>query len=214
MLHNICKDSYSVSPDKFLSGRRCPNCAKNITSSRKEKEVFKNINNNSAKMNVKFNKKEIDIFIESLNIGIEFDGLYWHSTARNDNKHNLLEKTEFFKSHNIPVIHIFEDEWDKDQDNIKSRLSDILLNNTQYIQDPNNPDQLIPFTNEIQSNCIVIDRRWFITDKDILAAGYRLTETLPPKEFFLTNSCDIRHTEKSEDTKFSIFDCGYFIYEK
>lgn len=210
---------YKVSRTNFLMGKRCPKCSVGKGYSYKEEDLLnfiKTLTNIRPHYRV-LNEKtggfpEIDILSEN-NIGIEFDGLFWHSTGRKL-EYSLLEKTEFFKSHNIPVLHIFEDEWDNQQDIIKNRLSDILLNNTQYIQDPNNPDQLIPFTNEIQSNRIVIDRRWFITDKDILAAGYRLTETLPPKEFFLTNSYDIRHTKKSDDTKFSIFDCGYFVYEK
>lgn len=213
--HILCGYEFESKPYYVKTNATpCPKCRSSKGYS--EKEVYlKNFIKilTSTKDDKKIGRKEVDI-LTCENIGIEFDGLYWHSTARNDNKHNLLEKTEFFKSHNIPVIHIFEDEWDNQQDTIKNRLSDILLNNTQYIQDPNNPNQLIPFTNEIQSDQIIIDRRWFITDKDILAAGYHLKETLPPKEFFLTNSCDIRYSEKSEDTRFSIFDCGYLVYEK
>lgn len=56
------------------------------------------------------NGYEIDIFIPSLNIGIECDGLYWHSDKFID-KTQHLEKTNLANEHGIYLIHVFEDEW-------------------------------------------------------------------------------------------------------
>lgn len=73
-------------------------------------------------------KKEIDIFLPKYNIGIEFDGLYWHSELfKTDNYH--LEKTIAAKEHGIELIHIFEDEWVYKSEIVKS----IILNKLKYI---------------------------------------------------------------------------------
>jgi len=69
--------------------------------------------------------KEIDIYIEELKLGIEYNGLYWHSEigGNKDSKYHQ-EKTLLAKQKGIHLIQIFEDEWIEKQDIIKS----ILLN--------------------------------------------------------------------------------------
>ena len=70
---------------------------------------------------------EIDIFIPSKNIGIEFNGMYWHSYGKKhacENQTNKLfqqkrhlEKTEAFEklSENHQLFQIFENEWQDKQ---------------------------------------------------------------------------------------------------
>lgn len=52
------------------------------------------------------NPKEIDIFIEKYNIGIEIDGLYWHKNKQKEH----LYKTELCESKGIQLFHIFDNE--------------------------------------------------------------------------------------------------------
>lgn len=57
---------------------------------------------------------ELDIFIPSRRLSIEFNGLYWHSynkpeTADERNRHN--HKLNVARAHNIELIQIFENEW-------------------------------------------------------------------------------------------------------
>lgn len=72
------------------------------------------------------NGKEIDIFVESYNLGIEVNGLYWHSyhPSMNDfeNKNRHLEKTKISEKYNIELIHITDWEWYNKKDIIKSLL--------------------------------------------------------------------------------------------
>lgn len=75
----------------------------------------------SPKKGEKANYFEIDIFIEDLNKGIEFNGNYWHSVE--GLKRKLISWTEdeitnyhgikrdFFKKRNIDYIEIYESEW-------------------------------------------------------------------------------------------------------
>ena len=58
-----------------------------------------------------YGRKEIDIYIPSIKLGIEFDGLFWHSTAKRADKFNLRDKFNLAKAVGIRTVHIFEDEW-------------------------------------------------------------------------------------------------------
>ena len=53
---------------------------------------------------------EIDILLPEMNIGFEYNGLYWHSE---DYKHKdyHIEKTTYFDNKGIRIIHIWEDDW-------------------------------------------------------------------------------------------------------
>lgn len=66
---------------------------------------------------------ELDIFIPSKNIAIEFNGIYFHS-FKESNYH--LKKTKLCENKNINLIHIFEDEWRYKQKQTKSIIKDIL----------------------------------------------------------------------------------------
>jgi hypothetical protein len=54
---------------------------------------------------------ELDIFVPRLSFAIEFNGLYWHSSAIQQNKNYHNEKTESCKNNGITLLHIFHDEW-------------------------------------------------------------------------------------------------------
>ena len=71
--------------------------------------------------------REIDIYIPSKNIGIEFHGLYWHSELFRS-KYYHLEKHKAASSLSIRLMQIFEDEWDNHQYEIKERLRELLCN--------------------------------------------------------------------------------------
>ena len=112
---------------------RCPTCYpyNELTgTSNKEKalgEFIKNIYNG----NIEFNSKsiispyELGIYIPEKKLAIEFDGLYWHSNINVDKDYHLM-KTERCEAKGIQLIHIFEDEWDFQQDIVKSRLKNLF----------------------------------------------------------------------------------------
>jgi hypothetical protein len=52
--------------------------------------------------------REIDIYIPELKLGIEFDGIYWHSTKKSDEIKSHLEKTEMASQIGVNLMHIFE----------------------------------------------------------------------------------------------------------
>lgn len=73
------------------------------------------------------NGKELDIYIPSKKLAIEFNGAYWHSSIFKEYKYHQNKTIECAKN-GIRLIHVFEYEWvNKDKKNkIKAYLKDIL----------------------------------------------------------------------------------------
>ena len=72
---------------------------------------------------------EIDILLPELKIGIEFNGLYWHSNKHVNNNYHL-NKTKNCRLKDFDLIHIFEDEWIYKKEIVKSIIKSKLgLNN-------------------------------------------------------------------------------------
>jgi len=68
---------------------------------------------------------ELDIYVPSLNIAIEYCGVFWHSELFKSvdyHKHKLDECTK----KGIRLITIFEDEWENKKDIVKSKLLSIF----------------------------------------------------------------------------------------
>jgi hypothetical protein len=75
---------------------------------------------------------EIDIFIPEKNIGIEYNGLYWHSELHKDKNYHKL-KSDYFKSQGIRIIHVFEHTWKTRQSQVQSYIQSALGMNTNRI---------------------------------------------------------------------------------
>ncbi len=74
---------------------------------------------------------ELDMYIPTLNVGIEFNGLYYHSQKGGNKDRNYhAHKSELARSVGIRLIHVMEDEWRDAPDLIKAKLSHILGQST------------------------------------------------------------------------------------
>ncbi len=69
--------------------------------------------------------QELDIVIRDRKLAVEFDGLYWHSTALKTKDYHV-RKTERCESCGFKLIHIFEDEWNYKKNIVESMLRDEL----------------------------------------------------------------------------------------
>ncbi len=111
---------------------RCLICNPLLNGTSKEEIEILNFLKNDLKLEVeernrKLISKEIDIFVPKYNIGIEFDGLYWHSESISKHSPNYhIEKTNACEKLGIKLIHIFGDEWDSKKDIVKERLIHIF----------------------------------------------------------------------------------------
>lgn len=65
--------------------------------------------------------KELDIFIPSKNLAIEFNGLYFHSEKFNENNYHYNKFKSCLKK-GIRLIQIFEDEWESNKELIKQKI--------------------------------------------------------------------------------------------
>jgi hypothetical protein len=72
------------------------------------------------------NGKEIDILIPNKNIGIEHNGIYWHSELNGKDKNYHLNKTKQCNNQHIQLLHIFETEWLHQQQIVKSVIASKL----------------------------------------------------------------------------------------
>lgn len=69
---------------------------------------------------------EIDIYLPDYKVGIEYDGLYWHSEELGKDSNYHLNKLQKAEEEGIHLVHIFEDEWKHKQGIVKDRLRAIL----------------------------------------------------------------------------------------
>ncbi|QIG63480.1 hypothetical protein DAC16_251 [Bacteroides phage DAC16] len=74
------------------------------------------------------NGKEIDIYIPGLKLGFEYNGNYWHSVKKKKDRNYHLNKSILAKEKGIKLIHIWEDEWTDNSEEIKMWLIDYLNN--------------------------------------------------------------------------------------
>lgn len=143
---NHCEHTFNITRQYFTNSKFkkeiCRTCHPFIKSvSNKETELYNFIKDLCPtaiqSYRKKYQSKEIDIFIPDLNLGFEFNGLYWHSdkllsSLGRDPKSDFQKKI-FFKEQNIDLIQIFEDEWENKKDIVKSRLKNILKKTTRKI---------------------------------------------------------------------------------
>ena len=77
--------------------------------------------------------KEIDIFMESKNLGIEYNGSVYHASkgAVYSNKHMKYHQQKFLaaKEQGIHLISIFDVDWNTNADKIKMYLKSLLVDN-------------------------------------------------------------------------------------
>ena len=100
----------------------------------KEKELLEFIQNNYSGEVISSYRDglEIDIYLVELNIGFEFNGLYFHSNKFKEKNYHL-NKTNYFKEKGIRIIHIWEDDWILRKEIVKSQIKNLFKINTKKI---------------------------------------------------------------------------------
>lgn len=118
---------FEQSPDSHLQGRGCQRCSHDL--SREEDEICNFLKEN----NINFRQRcrdiispyEIDIYLPDYKIGIEYNGLYWHSSLYKDKNYHL-EKTEYAAKVGVYLIQIFEDEMINKREIVFAKLKHLL----------------------------------------------------------------------------------------
>lgn len=109
----------------------CTNCNPiNSAISNAEKQVTNFIKENYNEEILENKRKiikryELDIYLPNLNLAIEYNGLYWHSSDCKTNNYHK-DKTNKCENQNIHLIHIYEDDWMFKKEIVKSNILKIL----------------------------------------------------------------------------------------
>lgn len=109
---STCGHEWKTSVYVRTSGHGCPVCAKSTHSSIPEQLIFLYVHNlfpdtiNSYKVPYLKSLQELDVFIPYLNIGIEYDGVNWHSPK----KRILMDKNKdkILLEHGVTIIRLRE----------------------------------------------------------------------------------------------------------
>lgn len=134
----ICKTCNTIirRGGSYLNDLNCPKCNPR-QSSTFEKEVtayIQSIYKGEIVVNKRFGFKslEIDIYLPDLKIGIECNGMYWHSVVKKDSNYHI-NKTLSFRDKNIDIIHLWEVDWNNKKELWKSMLSNKLKCNKYFV---------------------------------------------------------------------------------
>ena len=132
----ICKKhgEFLQTPDSHLQGKGCQSCS--IRHSSYEEDIINFIKYNSN-TKIEINTRqiihplELDVFLPEKNIGIEFNGIRWHTEEFGKDKNYHLNKLTECNKKDIKLIQIFEDEMILSKNIVISKLSHLLqLNNS------------------------------------------------------------------------------------
>ncbi len=192
---------FNQAPDKHKAGHGCPKCS-HSGPSKGEQEIVKylkliGITGIQQSNRGILKQLELDIYIPSHNIAIEYDGLYWHSNKFKPNNYHL-NKTELCEKKGIQLIHIFENEWVYEQDLVKKRLWNLF-----------NPDDLLPTPDyDLSKDYIELDRRYY-NGKYLLGGDYKLLRTSKPNFHYVKGQKIVKH-----ETTIIIYDCGFETFIK
>jgi len=112
-------------------GSGCPDCAKDMSTSKGENELLKYIKNKLKCQTLQSDRQliaplELDIVLPKHNIAIEFNGVYWHSENNGKDKYYHKNKTDMCREQGYQLIHIFEDDWNLNKKKIKKYIRHLI----------------------------------------------------------------------------------------
>lgn len=118
------------------NGTGCPRCS-NILS-RMESEVFDYVSLSVPEEVISSTRStippyELDIYIPSKGVAIEFNGLYWHSEDAGKDRKYHASKQKMCAEKGIQLIQIWEDEW-RDKKEVVKKMLDYKLGVTKSLK--------------------------------------------------------------------------------
>lgn len=121
-------------PHNHLKGTNCPSCGASISKPEiKLKDFIRSFYKGEIITNSKniIPPMELDIFVPTLNLAIEFNGGYWHSERFKDKNYHI-RKYDLCKSKGIRLISIWEWEYLKDRDKIENFIKNLILEKKKF----------------------------------------------------------------------------------
>lgn len=103
---------FGQTPDAHLAGKGCPRCVNQI--SRWEMEVkayLESLGATPRRCRKTLSGLEIDLYMDEQKVGIECNGVWFHSTRYSDDSARHLRKHLAADREGVRLIQVFEDEW-------------------------------------------------------------------------------------------------------
>ena len=133
-----CNSRITVSPDKmFNQAYQCSECTKRYKTSFPEQSIAYYLSAFFPQSTYVINRfrgiddiSELDIYIPSEKIAIEYDGVYWHSIAKKDKDY---KKYAACKAHGIKLIRIVERPKNTDVDQNRIAADLVIVRNAPFI---------------------------------------------------------------------------------
>lgn len=138
---------------------------------------------------------ELDCYVPSLKIAFEFNGIYWHSHNKIQDKNVHLNKTKLCEKLGIKLIYIWEDNWKNENEKTKQFIKNILTD----------PDYILTFYKITdKTKQVIIDRELF--NECFSLKNFTLVKTTRPKLILRKHI----HNKITVQT----YNCGQLIYKR
>lgn len=177
--------------------------------------------------------KEIDIYIPSMNIGFEYNGIFHHSDRFCEPGYHQ-HKTTLAHKNNVRLVHIFSDEWANDTERTKLKISEILVPSivvpsidiTQTsegrfeLQSFNDTNLVSEFIRDNDPTSIeyIADHRWDpLSESKLEKIGFKPTETILPSYEYVFNRVrvakeDFNEVDHISERLYKIYHCSSTKY--
>lgn len=133
----ICEEGHqwevSVS-DRSQYETGCPICSHSQPWSKAEKEVYAYVVATFPELvayenyrNTRLGAFELDIYVEDVRLGIEFNGEYWHDESRDPRiKDRHERKQAICDTYGVRLSIVWENDWKERQDDVKEQIAAII----------------------------------------------------------------------------------------
>lgn len=186
--------------DWFVQSDQFKEMTKTINgSSKEEKQIVQWLKTFIPEIDLKIGTfriippRQLDVYIESKKIGIEFNGTYYHSIEHNTDVLYHLNKTKLCEENGIRLIHVWEDEWNTSNDQIKQFIANVI-DGTLLIES---------YLKQCEDGTFEVDRSKF--NKCSIPSTYKIIGETPPE---IILRC------KASKDKYRVADCGKLILRR
>lgn len=124
-----CGHSWKTDVSSRTRGNGCPRCSAAKRTSSGEDELSRFVKDLLPDLTIQtgdrsvIHPSELDIYIPSLSIAFEFNGLYWHSEQAGKDRTYHYDKWRACRGKGIQLITIWEDDWNRKNDLVKRMIA-------------------------------------------------------------------------------------------